>query len=545
MGYRSPVAGLELNVAIRTFEFHGDRVWLGSGGGIVADSQPDDEYRECLLKARPLIRALGGRIAGRTRARQPASSARAGSPEAYLRPRPAAGIFTSLLVSDGTTHGLADHIARLDSSARQLFGKGLPHTLHADLAECFGRRPSGRLRITVRPLGGPLRATVEVVPLDACPPEADLYPTVIPGGLGRHKWLDRRLLADHARTLATGPGGQLLIEDADGAVLETDRANVFAVISGVLRTPPADGRLLPGVTRASVLRLAEAEGIDVEVAPLTRDDLIAASELFLTNAVRGVLPVRSIAGTAVEVRAAPLTARVAAALTADTAATASPNGRFSWPRPAPGPALSGVACTGNAVTRAKVVVIDNYDSFTYNLVHLLKGAGCTVEVVRNDEVTAEQVTASGPAGVVISPGPCGPAEAGISMDVVRVCGAVMPVLGICLGHQAIAAAYGARIIRAPRPVHGQTSVIAHDGRGVLAGVPRRFRATRYHSLVVDERSLPPWLPVTARTSGGIPMGLRHSPLPIEGVQFHPESILTTHGEKIIRNFVQALRGRAS
>jgi anthranilate synthase/aminodeoxychorismate synthase-like glutamine amidotransferase len=303
-----------------------------------------------------------------------------------------------------------------------------------------------------------------------------------------------------------------------------------------------------------VLRLAATEGIGTEVAPLTRADLTAASEVFVTNAVQGIVPVRAVAGTVlsgtvlagtvlagtvlagtVVAAAGPLTARLSAALAQGSASRSVP--------PVPGRAGRGTARAARAARGGRVpaagsvVVIDNYDSFTHNLVHLLVSAGCRVEVVRNDEVSAEQVMAFGPAGILISPGPCAPADAGISVDVVRGCGAV-PLLGVCLGHQAIAAAFGARIVRAPRPVHGQSSVIVHDGRGVLAGVPRRFKATRYHSLMVDEISLPPWLAVTARTRGGIPMGLRHADLPIEGVQFHPESILTAHGEQIIRNFAQ-------
>src|SRR6266567_247122 len=185
VGYRSPAAGLELNVAIRTFEFHAGRVWLGSGGGIVADSAADDEYRECLLKAGPLIRAIGGRLGGKPSLRAAGTHAAAGTmARPSLRPRPAAGVFTSLLVADGDTHGLADHVARLDASARQLFGKGLPGTLRDDLAAQLAENPSGRLRITLQPAGGPLRALVEVLPLDQPQAEVSLRPAVVRGGLG-------------------------------------------------------------------------------------------------------------------------------------------------------------------------------------------------------------------------------------------------------------------------------------------------------------------------------------------------------------------------
>jgi len=457
-----------------------------------------------------------------------------------LRPRPAAGVFTSLLVADGDTRGLANHVARLDASARELFGKGVPGTLRDDLAAELAEKPSGRLRITVQPVGGPLRALVEVVSLDRPPAEVSLRPVVIGGGLGAHKWLDRRLLAAMARSMALQPGEQLLIEDADGDVLETDKANVFAVIGGVLHTPPADGRLLPGVARDAVLRAADLTGLGVSLTPISRARLQAASEVFVTNAVHGVRPVRSVADSPAAWPAGPVAGRMAASLAGQPlsrreTATASHPGRLP-PASKPGRRLD----RAGPVT----VLIDNYDSFTYNLAHMLATSGCRVEVVRNDEVSAQQVAAFGPAGVVISPGPCTPADAGISVDVVRAFGGQAPLLGVCLGHQAIAAAFGARVVAAPRPVHGQTSAIAHDGRGFLAGLPQPFEAARYHSLMVDEGSLPPFLAVTATARGRIPMALRHSTQPTEGVQFHPESILTSCGEMIIRNFVQAIRCNA-
>ncbi len=184
-----------------------------------------------------------------------------------------------------------------------------------------------------------------------------------------------------------------------------------------------------------------------------------------------------------------------------------------------------------------ILVIDNYDSFTYNLVQYLGELQQEVKVVRNDELSAAEVLAQRPAGIVISPGPCTPAEAGISVDVIRHCGPTIPILGVCLGHQSIGAAYGGVVKRAGEIVHGKTSRIHHSGRGVFVGIPSPFTATRYHSLIVDREKLPADLEVTAWTEDGTIMGLQHRRYRVFGVQFHPESIATEFGHDLLRNFL--------
>src|SRR5262249_30564934 len=202
-----------------------------------------------------------------------APAARAGFGSArdggFLRPRPAIGMFTSLLVTSGETRRLADHVARLNASARQLFGKGLPSALPDSLVAKLSQSPAGRLRLSMQPAGGQRRAVVEVVPLDQPPAQVTLRLAVIEGGLGAHKWLDRRLLADLSRSMALQPGEQLLIEDADGDVLETDRANIFAVIGGMLHTPPPDGRLPPGVAKGAGLPRRTPAGHGARLTPPT------------------------------------------------------------------------------------------------------------------------------------------------------------------------------------------------------------------------------------------------------------------------------------
>jgi len=184
-----------------------------------------------------------------------------------------------------------------------------------------------------------------------------------------------------------------------------------------------------------------------------------------------------------------------------------------------------------------MLVIDNYDSFTYNLVQYLGELGAEMKIIRNDQITIEDITAMKPSRILISPGPCSPNEAGVSCDVMKTFGSRIPIFGVCLGHQCMGQVYGGRVVRAARLMHGKTSPILHRGTSLMKGLPSPFDAIRYHSLLVERESLPTELIITAETAEGEIMGLQHRTLPVHGVQFHPESILTQHGKAILQNFL--------
>jgi anthranilate synthase component II len=188
-----------------------------------------------------------------------------------------------------------------------------------------------------------------------------------------------------------------------------------------------------------------------------------------------------------------------------------------------------------------ILLIDNYDSFTFNLVHFLGDVGGRCEVVRNDKLTVEEALDRAPEAIVLSPGPCTPNEAGICLDLIAAAAGKIPILGVCLGHQAIGQAFGGHVVRAPLPMHGKRSAITHNGGFILEGVPTPFSATRYHSLIVAADSLPPTLVPTAWTDDGLIMAMHHRDLPIHGVQFHPESIVSEHGHRILANFLAIAR----
>ena len=200
--------------------------------------------------------------------------------------------------------------------------------------------------------------------------------------------------------------------------------------------------------------------------------------------------------------------------------------------------LFGWLLSARILRAMRVLVLDNYDSFTYNLVQYLGELGAEVMVRRNDEVSAEDVLALHPDRIVVSPGPCTPDEAGVSVDLISKSSEHVPVLGVCLGHQAIGQAFGANVVRG-EPVHGKTAKILHDGKGVYRGLDQGFEATRYHSLVIEPDSLPECLVVTSRTQDGTIMGVRHRERPVEGVQFHPEGVLTMNGREILKNFLES------
>jgi para-aminobenzoate synthetase/4-amino-4-deoxychorismate lyase len=309
IGFASPLAGLELSVAIRTFEFRSGRAWLGVGGGIVSDSAGAAEAAECEVKAAPLLEAIGATLE-RTSTDPGLSTPcpRRLAPRPVPRPDPSKGVFETLLVLGGRPVDLEPHLCRLRASVLALYGFEPPAGLAEQLlAESLGLERA-RLRVDVDPRR---QIRVEVSPVRARPP-ATLWPATVPGGLGAHKWSDRRLL----ESLIAAADGEPLLCDLDGLVLESARANVFVVESGTLATPPVDGRILPGVTRARVLELARDLGFEVREEPIDLGRLARAEEIFLTGAIGGVM--RGGLGSAPS-SDGPVTARLAKAWRASAA----------------------------------------------------------------------------------------------------------------------------------------------------------------------------------------------------------------------------------
>jgi len=527
IGHVSPAAGLELNVVIRTFEFAGDRVWLGVGGGIVSDSTPEGEYAECLVKARPLIEAIGGLL------ELTADSPDLDEPRLPGVPQPAPtvdesmGIYDTLLVEDGHVADLEAHLARLDASVRAIYGD----TIRAGLDEAVLRRAaslSGRQRMRIDAVPGDdgvaISMSSRVIDDDA--DAWALTPRTIEGGFGQHKWSDRRALS-----FEQAPDRDLLLFADDGAILETARANIFVVHDDGVHTPPTDGRILPGTARARVIEILRDGGVPVFQRRLTVEDLSAATEVFVSNSLRGVVPVVACEG----VGGWPVGRT--------TAWVRDELWRF-WRPPVDDDSEStpdSRVAPGSPVTQAKVLFIDNYDSFVYNLVQYVGELGARSEVVRNDAVSVDYLVAARKRGdfthLIVSPGPGTPSDAGISIEAIRRLGPTTPTLGVCLGHQAIGEVYGATIVRAPEIVHGKPSLIHHDGLGVFAGLGTPLVCARYHSLVIDPATLPDELEATAHTASGIVMGVRHRTHPVEGVQMHPESILTARGHEMLQSFL--------
>jgi anthranilate/para-aminobenzoate synthase component I/branched-subunit amino acid aminotransferase/4-amino-4-deoxychorismate lyase len=310
IGFASPLAGLELSVAIRSFEFAGKRAWLGVGGGVVADSDPVAETAECMIKAAPLLEAIGGRFGPAPLRALNAPAPGRLAPRPVPRPDPDAGVFETILVRCGRPVAVERHLRRLAASIAALYRAGLPAGIEQELFAAAAQLEAGRLRVDLRPGEGTARTDIAASPIPARESPVRLSPVSVAGGLGCHKWIDRRLLTALGDSIA----GEPLLIDLDGLVLEAGRANVFAVERGPrLVTPPADGRILPGVSRAQVIELGRALGLDVREEPLGLGRLARAEEVFITGALRGVEPAMLDTGV---LGLAPVTARLAHAWSA-------------------------------------------------------------------------------------------------------------------------------------------------------------------------------------------------------------------------------------
>ena len=418
----------------------------------------------------------------------------------------ARGVFDTLLVRDGAPVDLDSHVDRLVRDVEALTGAPVDRGALVDrIRAVTAGLPTARVRTVY---DGTWRVTVEPI-TEPGEQHRTLAPRRVEGGLGAHKWADRRLVAD-----AGGADDVLLVDTAD-QVLECGTANLFVVLDDRVVTPPLDGRILAGTVRARVLDLLRSHDVPVAEEAVTLSRLRRAVGAFTTSSVRGVQPVVDVVGVGTW-PAGPMVRWV----------------REHLDRPPDHPSYD--VTSRDRARPSRVLVVDNYDSFTYNLAQRLRVLGAEVDVVRNDRTTVAEIAASDVSHLVISPGPGRPEDAGISVDVIRALGPTVPVLGVCLGHQCIAAAYGARVVRG-HPVHGKRSLVHHDGLGAYAGLVAPFAGARYHSLVVTDP--PADLRATARTGDGVLMGLRHASYPVEGVQVHPESVLTDVGDRILAAFL--------
>jgi para-aminobenzoate synthetase/4-amino-4-deoxychorismate lyase len=514
IGYVSPVAGLETSVVIRTFEVTGPSCWIGVGCGIVADSDPERELAEVFTKIDPLLAAVGA-----NRSTTSPSPPPRGTPEvrditdaAGPPPDPTLGVFDTLLVRDRHPVNLTAHLERLIASVRRLYDVRVDGaTLAARIGAESSSMDVARVRTSYDPRADRWEIVAEAIAAPALEPRR-LTLRRWPPGLGAHKWSDRRLVSDPADA-----DDVLLVDDA-GLLLECGTANVFVVLDDQVVTPPLDGRILPGTVRARVLERLRSDRVPVAERPVPATELASAIEIFTTSSIRGVQPVTGCEGVG----------------------TWGVGALTRWLRERlDQPAYAAPSSAPETSDRVRVLVLDNYDSFTYNLAQRLGTLGAQVEVVRNDRATVDELVAGARDGtfthLVVSPGPGRPEDAGISVEAVSALGSLLPVLGVCLGHQCIGLAYGGSVVRSPKPVHGRRSLVHHDGRGLYAGLVAPLAAGRYHSLIVSD--LPADLVATAYTGDGVLMGVRHRTLPVEGVQLHPESILTDLGDVLLAGFL--------
>ena len=496
IGYAAPEA-LELNVAIRTFEIDKNRIWLGAGGGIVVDSDPLAEVRECFVKAEPLISAIGGKMAS------PPELSEAPNPGLLFeriagRPEETAGIYESTLVIDGEIQDLEEHKDRMQASA-DAFGLKVDDVWQRARSAARGLTGIHRLRVDV---AADTRFEITEVHLDDEP--WTLEPRIVAGGWGQHKWADRSAIAD----------GDYLLIDENGDVLETSRAAIGVVFDDGVHFPVQDKRILPSVARQQVIEKLTQQKIAVYERNINVNELKKANEVFAMNAVRGIKPVVSLSGVG-DWPVGPMT-KWLQTKTVDDANRDIPIAKD-----------------------ARVLVIDNHDSFVYNLARYVRELGGQATVVMNDEIAVEQieemVARSEITHIIISPGPMTPTESGVSVAVIERLAAKVPILGVCLGHQCIAQALGGRVVLNPKPTHGKAAIVWHDGAGVFSGISGPIMAGRYHSLIVAD--LPEQFVITARTGDGTIMGVSHLDYPLEGLQVHPESLLTPQGHSLIANFL--------